>query len=257
MKPNKRNKAIAFLCLPFFSMLFSTGQIDSVVFDSQKAQIKQSRKSEYLSQANENDYDEIFSYRTILRDRYDEEQSLDDSLKSISFDEYIDSSTVGPQKSSSSSKDEKYILKGIDYQVLKSNHEKITFMNQDHFQRKTEYSDFSRYQVLQEGDIVLETKCNNFLLGGLLNNPGHTAYISDACAYSSYGNYVQTIEAVGGGVQYGFLDDQRMIDFGVVILRARNHGANTIQLASSFIYEQLGDPYSFSFTRANLSINDN
>lgn len=109
--------------------------------------------------------------------------------------------------------------------------------------------------MLQEGDIILETNCTNALLGGVINNPGHVAYIYDTSKSGAYGSYIQTIEAVGGGVQFGFLDDERMVDFGVVILRPTTTSTSIVSSASTFIYEQLNKPYAFSFTSAKTSIN--
>lgn len=81
-----------------------------------------------------------------------------------------------------------------------------------------------------------------------------TAYIYNVGKSSAYGSYVQTIEAVGGGVQFGFLDDARMITFGVVILHPTNTNSEIVKKASEFHYKQLNKPYAFSFVEAKTNI---
>ena len=80
---------------------------------------------------------------------------------------------------------------------------------------------FVDYSELNEEDIIYET---NTSLG-----TGHNALVYDLDKSGYYGTYIQTIEAVANGVQYGFLDDARMVEFGVVILRVTG---NVIKLSS-------------------------
>lgn len=218
---------------------------------------------------------EVFSYKSILQDMYDAEVLSGELNQSeVSFSEYcasyVDPSLAMDQVTAdsaetyqlalesqvqprSNSDDEDYILKGINDPELSSFDP--TYTPSSAFQRSVTYADRNMYSLLQEGDIVLETKSTNALLGGVLNNPGHTAYIYNTAKSGAYGNYIQTIEAVGGGVQFGFLDDARMITFGVVILRPTNTDSEIVEAASEFHYAQLNKPYAFSFTEAKTDIN--
>lgn len=151
----------------------------------------------------------------------------------------------------SSSNDENYILKNINY----SNSQEVnaTYTNSNCFVRKPVYKDHSYYDNVQVGDIIIETKCQNFLLTNVVNNPGHVALVVEKNANSAYGNYIKTIEVVGGGVQYGFLDDDRFINFGVEIYRPYLDYYGSINIAIDFAKSQLGKPYSFDGKRTQTS----
>ena len=140
---------------------------------------------------------EVFSYKSILQDMYDAEVLSGELNQSeVSFSEYcasyVDPSLAMDQVTAdsaetyqlalesqvqprSNSDDEDYILKGINDPELSSFDP--TYTPSSAFQRSVTYADRNMYSLLQEGDIVLETKSTNALLGGVLNNPGHTAYI--------------------------------------------------------------------------------
>lgn len=152
-----------------------------------------------------------------------------------------------------SSKDENYILKNIDYSNIQDVN--ATYTNADCFVRAPIYKNFNYYDNIQVGDIIIETKCQNFWLTNLVNNPGHVALIVEKNASSAYGTYIKTIEVVGGGVQYGFLDDDRFINFGVEIYRPRSTYKDKIDKAINFAKSQLGKPYSFDVTRTQTSAN--
>lgn len=103
------------------------------------------------------------------------------------------------------------------------------------------------YSNLKVGDIIYETKT-------IFWNAGHNAVIVDLNKSSqSYGTYIETIEAVGGGVQHGFLDDDRVTRYGVKIVRVKNYFYYT-NYAIEFMKRQLGKPYSLDIMRSNSSI---
>ncbi len=93
------------------------------------------------------------------------------------------------------------------------------------------------YSQLQSGDIVFETDTVFFDIG-------HTAIIVDVAHDSEYGSYIQTIEATASGVKYGFLDDNRMVRYGVKILRAVDTTKVRRNDVVYFANMQLGKPYS-------------
>lgn len=82
-----------------------------------------------------------------------------------------------------------------------------------------------------------------------------TAIVSDTDHASDYGNYVQTIEAVGSGVRYGVLDDTRMVNFGVVILRVVGATESDRRTAIYFAQGQIGKPYELNTFRLNMAYN--
>lgn len=134
---------------------------------------------------------------------------------------------------------EDYILSSTDYG---------TFTPQSEFKRQP-YRLIYDYSLIKKGDIVYETDT-------IFYDIGHTALITNMRQNSFYGTYVQTIEAVGGaGVAFGFLDDLRMAEFKIKILRVKNATTVDIESAINFCSSQLGKPYSLNPNRANTSIN--
>ena len=119
------------------------------------------------------------------------------------------------------------------------------FSSSDYFKRKPVYNDLDFY-ILNKGDIVYET---NTIL-----DVGHTAIVSTTSHLGYYGRYVQTIEAVASGVRYGFLDDTRIAQYEVLILRplaSVSQRENAVEFAS----RQIGKPYSLNTLRLNTDIN--
>ncbi len=106
------------------------------------------------------------------------------------------------------------------------------------------------YSALKTGDIVYERETAFF-------NIGHNALITGTNLSSEYGEYVQTIEAVAGGVQRGFLDDLRMIDFKCEILRVVGRNDSNARGAIDFAKKQLGKLYQFSLPPKSLNTDIN
>lgn len=91
---------------------------------------------------------------------------------------------------------------------------------------------------------------------------GHAAYIYDINKHakgklSGRSTYIQTIEAVAGGVQFGFLDDERMVKFGVVIVRPYENDSLAVDNSKKFIYKQLGKPYYLPLTQGSYQTSIN
>ncbi|MCR5308804.1 MAG: hypothetical protein K6E21_01680 [Bacilli bacterium] len=153
-----------------------------------------------------------------------------------------------------------YILKGLYFRSER--HYEFDHCNsipEIAFHRDLHYN--FDYSFIKEGDIVVET---NTILG----NIGHVGYVLDVdrkCDAKIFGNpispnsFIRTVDAVGRGVMYGFLDDGRMVDYGCVILRPKSSGnynvsndyVNKIKnVVSPFIKRQVGKPYTFDFLRS-------
>lgn len=121
------------------------------------------------------------------------------------------------------------------------------------FQQFPSYTSFD-FSSVKKGDIILETAAPDFGMG-------HAAIVYDTHKFYETEEgicltYIQTIEAVGGGVQFGFLDTNRINQFGVMILRTLADD-DEIEDCLDFIYAQLGKPYNYPFEqgRINTSIN--
>lgn len=152
-------------------------------------------------------------------------------------------SLMSSGSSSSSSGTADYIL---------TSYTNYTVTPQSAFRRAPDYDGYDTqtfdYSTLQVGDIVHESETVFF-------DTGHTAIISDIAHDSYYGDYIQTIEAVAPNVSYGILDDNRMVNYGVMILRVVDASAAQRQSAVYFAERQIGKPYSLNTLRLNTSIN--
>lgn len=218
-----------------------------------------SAKAETISEKqNQESNMEVLSYTDVFRAYYDQAaDQIVDKTKLCSFDDfctnYYSSGLDLPHYTDSvvngvlsvddevevrpmASNDADYIMSATDYE----------YTPESEFQREPIYDAYD-YSMVKEGDIVYETDT-------ILFNAGHNALIYDMAKDGAYGNYIQTIEAVGGGVQFGFLDDTRIVDYGVKILRVQGSNDEIVNEAKYFIYQQLGKSYFLNITRLNTSI---
>ena len=201
------------------------------------------------------DADIVFSYVDIFETYYEEaaeaggsfaeECTLEEFMEGyyasgMRIDEYTEAVVSdGPVCVSSSSGDmDGGGTSGEDaYYILKEsqNPDKDTTPASD-FAQQPVYGTFD-YSVIWEGDIVYETNTS-------FSDIGHDALVYDTEKDFEYGTYLQTVEAVAGGVQYGYLDDSRMVDFSVKILRVAGVSDTVVYDVREFCLEQLGKPYS-------------
>lgn len=116
------------------------------------------------------------------------------------------------------------------------------------FGREPKYGayDFSNIKI---GDIIYESK--------FLNGIGHCAIVSDISHSSYYGDYIQTIEAVAGGVQYGFLDDTRMLEYEVYVCSPYLASMSNRQSAVDFCTRQLGKSYWYDTDESATDLDEN
>lgn len=187
----------------------------------------------YYNSASEydQDFEERYSFDEFVNGYYENNLPIDEYTNSVLYGiSTYDSSTGGEFDGGGASGDDAYY-------ILKSsqNPDKSVTPQSDFF-RKPVYSTFD-YSIIHEGDIIYETQTVFFDIG-------HSALVYDIDKNSAYGNYIQTIDAVGGGVQYGYLDDSRMVDFGVKILRVYGATSTVIANVKTFNLGQLGKPYS-------------
>lgn len=201
---------------------------------------------------------EVLSYTDVFRSYYDQAtEFINDGTDICSFDDfcanYYGSGLDLPHYTDSVVNAVVYNSDDIEVQPMASNDADYIMSATDYeytpaseFQRVPVYEAYD-YSLIKEGDIVYETDT-------ILFNTGHNALIYDIDKDGAYGNYIQTIEAVGGGVQFGFLDDTRIVDFGIKILRVQGADDEVVDTAKYFIHEQLGKDYFLNITRLNTSI---
>ena len=261
---SKKFLAVAFVCCLLFSVfigLLVTGQNSTAYADVSE------KESNNISE----EYVEVYSYEDVFEKYYGQvTNELSDVGIEIPFTyddfcegfysnnldiatytnlvveytqenlEYFYNTDISLYDSSASSPDADYILKS------KANY--ITTPESE-FKRSPNYNGYNGnkydFTCVREGDILYETKT--------ILNVGHTAIVSDLDHNSYYGNYVQTIEAVGSGVSYGFLDDTRMVEYGVLVLRVPNSTPSMCAKAIEFCEGQVGKKYNLNIFRLNTS----
>lgn len=109
------------------------------------------------------------------------------------------------------------------------------------------------YSILQVGDIFIENKVENYYHVGVIVDPNHLLTYNG----SNY-SFVQTIEAINSnpGVQYGYLDDQRIVDHNIVLRRYYSRDLTNIEKNDlvTFLNEQTDASYMIHFFEQNTSI---
>lgn len=116
------------------------------------------------------------------------------------------------------------------------------------FKRKPRYGLYN-FDSIRVGDIIYESK--------VLDGIGHCAIVSDVSHDSYYGTYIQTIEAVGGGVQYGYLDDYRMYDYGVYVCTPYLVNDVNRGKAVDFCKNQLGKAWWYDTDDTPIDLDEN
>lgn len=107
-------------------------------------------------------------------------------------------------------------------------------------------ADYSRYNLLnivKKGDIIFEAK-------GGLGITGHTAIVEGIYYSSTWQQYyIRVVEAIGEGVVRSVLDDERVEDKDVAVLRVSGASDSQINGAVNFCLSQLGKGYSLDFQK--------
>ncbi len=138
-------------------------------------------------------------------------------------------------------------IKGTDAYYILKNSKEISNTPLSYFYRKPRFiSNVFDYSQLNVGDIICETET-------ILNNIGHTALIVSTDHKSEFGSYVQTIEAVMGGVQRGYLDDDRIVNYKCCLLRVRGRKDDNANKAAYFAEKQVGKPYAMGVLETSIN----
>ena len=109
------------------------------------------------------------------------------------------------------------------------------------FQNGVPFYNCNFYDRIQRGDIFLENDLGHFYHVGIVTNLAYPV-----TQFSSQNTYIQVIEAIdnSNGVQFGYLDDQRIIENKVEIYRyGQGVTESQFNLIYAFLDEQIGDQY--------------
>lgn len=108
-------------------------------------------------------------------------------------------------------------------------------------------------QYLMPGDIVWDTISS--IPGDFADIITHMAMVVNPCKRGCYTdlngvthffNFVETIEAFAGGVRFGFLDDDRILECGTRVLRVNGASESTRRGAVEFCLGQYGEAYELN-----------
>ena len=105
-----------------------------------------------------------------------------------------------------------------------------------------EYSKYNLLDVVKKGDIIFEAN-------GGFGITGHVAIVEGIYSRGDGTNYIRLIEAIDVGVVRSILDDTRVDDKAVTILRVSSATATNISTAVSFCKGELGADYSLDFAK--------
>lgn len=138
---------------------------------------------------------------------------------------------------SSSSSVQDYIL---SYETTDYNEE---LTSEILFKTQPVYKAFD-YSNIKAGYIFVETITSL--------NTGHCGIISNINKQSvSHGSYIQTIEAVEPKVSFGFLDDWRMVEYGIYIYKPKvgdnsyGYSVDKLEKVIDYCQKQISDDYDF------------
>ena len=109
------------------------------------------------------------------------------------------------------------------------------------FQNGSPFYNTNYYSLVKNGDIFMEDDSDHFYHVGIVTNLAYPYGM-----LSQMGTYVQVVEAINNndGVQFGYLDDQRIVENKVEIYRY-HQDLTTTQFNSIYYFldEQIGDAY--------------
>ncbi len=114
---------------------------------------------------------------------------------------------------------------------------------------------------IQPGDIVWDTissipiDFNDFVTHmAMVVNTNKRGMVMDSYGATRFFNFIETIEAFAGGVRYGFLDDDRILECGTKVLRV--NGATETQRinAVEFCMHQYGETYELNPLEVNYNV---
>lgn len=112
------------------------------------------------------------------------------------------------------------------------------------FVRKPYYGGYN-FANVREGDIIYEP--GSFTHTGIVMNTSKSSV--------DYGTFILTQDCLPAGVLYGLLDDMRMVDFRVIILRVIGSTNTSRATAVNFCNQQYGKGYSLDIFRLQTDIN--
>jgi hypothetical protein len=109
--------------------------------------------------------------------------------------------------------------------------------------QEADYSEYRLLDVVKKGDVIFEAN-------GGFGITGHIAIVEGIYYSSTYNqSYIRIVEAIDKGVVRSVLDDERIDDKDVTILRVSSASNSQINSAVSFCTGQLGKSYKLDLAK--------
>lgn len=189
------------------------------------------------------------SYNEIIE--YFENSNLPVNITYDTFeDEYYGNAYSNPEEYLHSYKDLISVepIDEEDCQLYSSPDEKWYYNTGTSLPQVPNYSRYNLLSTVKKGDIIYEANGG----GGFT---GHIAIVEGVYFNTFYGvKYIRLIEAIQPGVRRSVLDDERVVDKGVTILRT-NASSRVINKVVNFCIKQLGKDYAYDAAK-NTSENE-
>ena len=155
--------------------------------------------------------------------------------------------------------------KTIEYDADNENHPRCFSIQDGYNPRKPNYNgNYEYYKTrIRPGDIVWDTisyedidKWDAVTHTGIVVNTEKKGYFQTSSTTTDDFYFIETIEAVGSGVRFGFLDDDRVLSYGTRVLSLRTVNDYQIEQTISFAFKQLGKPYELDVLKTAYNIPD-
>ncbi len=108
--------------------------------------------------------------------------------------------------------------------------------------KEATYRKYKLLQNVKKGDIIFEGN-------GGFGITGHIAVVEGIYSRGDGTQYIRLIEAIENGVVRSILDDKRVVDKDVTVLRVKDATTTQINNAVSFCVSQLGKKYKLDFAK--------
>lgn len=108
--------------------------------------------------------------------------------------------------------------------------------------KQATYGKYKLLQNVKKGDIIFEGN-------GGFGITGHIAVVEGIYSRGDGTQYIRLIEAIENGVVRSILDDKRVVDKDVTVLRVTSATTTQINNAVSFCVSQLGKKYKLDFAK--------
>jgi uncharacterized protein YycO len=224
---NKKIRGI--LCFLVASIMF---------FSTSNLALANSTNSNFVSQSElETSYETLMDYAKV--NGIPLELSLETFIKEYEVSNYTNISDYVESYYS--------VLKKPTTLLRSSNATKWYYNTGTSLPQAADYSTYNLLNTVQKGDIIFEAN-------GGYGITAHTAIVEGIFYSSSLQQYyIRVIEAIDDGVVRSVLDDERVNDKGVTVLRVTGATSTQVFGALNFCLSQLGKGYSLDFAKDTSS----